>query len=245
MILVGVAILYNPDDSFYSNMLTYLHELTTLIIFDNSPQKLEKKSILENPKIDYYWDGINEGIARRINQAIAICKKQNFEFLLTMDQDSSFDENDLKKYKEFVEDNKNHRVGMYGILHHISQQIDRGRTYSINQLLITSGSIIPISTTDLIGKFDENLFIDGVDTEYCLRIFNMNMQTILFNEITLRHQIGSPIKKLTPFLTIEERKIHHPRRMYYITRNFFYIRKKYLNTIFFNKKEKKIKSSIR
>ena len=227
MRLAAVAILYNPDETFFSNIQTYWDELESLIIFDNSPQKISKNAVLENKKISYFWNGENEGIARRLNQAIEICKKEKIEYLLTMDQDSSFNKDELFKYKRLIEETKIEDVGMYGVLHHHSQSSNDLKKYWLNQLLITSGSIIPVNKTDTIGPFDETLFIDGVDTEYCLRIFELGMKTILFNDIMLCHQIGSSVRKLTPSMKIAERKIHSALRMYYITRNFFYLRKKY------------------
>jgi rhamnosyltransferase len=148
-----------------------------------------------------------------------------------MDQDSSFKTNDLKRYKSLIENNAQDNIGMYGVLHDKSQLSSINDLYNFNRLLITSGSIIPLANTKNLGEFNEDLYIDGVDTEYCLRIFNKKYNTILFNNIVLSHQIGTTTLTFTPSLKIEERKIHSPTRIYYITRNYFFLRKLYKNQL--------------
>jgi rhamnosyltransferase len=231
MKLAAVAIIYYPDNTFVKNIRTYIDDVEMLLVFDNSPFNTLEKQLENNTKIKYLWDGNNEGIAKRLNSAIEICMKENFDFLLTMDQDSSFNTNDLKRYKSLIENNAQDNIGMYGVLHDKSQFSSINDLYNFNKLLITSGSIIPLANIKNLGKFNEDLYIDGVDTEYCLRIFNKKYNTILFNNIVLSHQIGTTTLTFTPSLKIEERKIHSPTRIYYITRNYFFLRKLYKNQL--------------
>ncbi|MEY3348865.1 MAG: hypothetical protein RLY46_904, partial [Bacteroidota bacterium] len=208
MKLAAVAIIYYPDNTFVKNIRTYIDDVEMLLVFDNSPFNTVEKQLENNTKIKYLWDGNNEGIAKRLNSAIEICMRENFDFLLTMDQDSSFNTNDLKRYKSLIENNAQDNIGMYGVLHDKSQFSSINDLYNFNRLLITSGSILPLANIKNLGKFNEDLYIDGVDTEYCLRIFNKKYNTILFNNIVLSHQIGTTTLTFTPSLKIEERKIH-------------------------------------
>lgn len=231
MKLAAAVILYHPDETLWDNILTYIDHVGALLIYDNTPDDNAKTLFEKSPKIRYYWDGENEGIAKRLNTAIEYCKKEGFEYLLTMDQDSSFESGDMNKYISRIENLKLPDVGMYGILHHTSQCSNKINEFNVNQLLITSGSIIPVNAISILGNFNENLFIDGVDTEFCLRIFEKGFKTILFQDITLKHQLGSTLRRITPSLKYRDRTIHTPFRVYYITRNFFYLRKKYRNQL--------------
>jgi len=41
-------------------------------------------------------------------------------------------------------------------------------------MLVTSGSMIELATWQALGGFDEGLFIDYIDTDYCLRVIGQD-----------------------------------------------------------------------
>ncbi len=237
MKIAGVVILYNPPKEIFSNIRSYIDSIDYLYVFDNSsigndylPEKYHHKS-------RYIHSGENNGIAKCLNQAINLAKNDNFNYLLTMDQDSSFDENDLNEYLGLVNNEINHEfISMFGIRYYAKKENTENQT-TYNQLLITSGSIINLKIASSIDGFDENLFIDGVDTEFCLKSFKNGLKTVLYPQICLKHLLGEEINVISPFLKKETRKLHNPLRLYYIVRNHLYLRKKYRNLRF------KLKSS--
>ena len=87
-------------------------------------------------------------------------------------------------------------------------------TYSI-----TSGSIIQISKFKEIGFFDEKLFIDLVDTEWCIRAQSYGYKIVQNNKLIIKHSLGERSIKLFD-LTIQ---IHTPLRLYYYFRNSIYL----------------------
>jgi rhamnosyltransferase len=229
MKIAGVVILYNPPKEIFSNIRSYIDSIDYLYVFDNSsigndylPEKYHHKS-------RYIHSGENNGIAKCLNQAINIAKNDNFNYLLTMDQDSSFDENDLNDYLGLVNNEINHEfISMFGIRYYAKKDnTENQATY--NQLLITSGSIINLKIASSIEGFDENLFIDGVDTEFCLKSFKNGFKTVFYQQIYLRHNLGDEKNITIPFLKKRTRKIHNPLRLYYIVRNYLYLRKQYRN----------------
>ncbi len=241
MKLAAVVILYYPDESVFNNISSYIEEVDTVYIYDNSPTNTFENQIHKLKNTRYYWDRKNEGIAKRLNSAFYMCLNEGYDHLLTMDQDSSFENNDLTKYKFLIEELNIENISMYGILHDRKQILANTKYYEMNKLLITSGSILPIKSINDIGYFNEELFIDGVDTEYCLRIFEKYFKTIQFTSIVLNHNIGISATKITPSLKLEKRHFHSPIRAYYISRNYFYLRNKFKNQqhhlnpyIFFN-----------
>ena len=244
MKLAGIVILYNPPREVFSNITTYIDFVEHLFIFDNSsicnnfiPEKYHQK-------YSYIHSGENNGIAKCLNQAIDLAKNSNFDFLLTMDQDSSFTENDLNLYINFVKNEINHEsISMFGIRYFATKPgIDNKTSY--NKLLITSGSIVNLKVAKSINGFDENLFIDGVDTEFCLKSFKNGFKTVFYPQIYLQHLLGEEKNIRTPFLKKEPRTLHNPLRLYYITRNHLYLRKKYIN-LHFNLKSTDILNELK
>ncbi len=75
-----------------------------------------------------------------------------------------------------------------------------------------------------------NLFIDSVDTEYCLRIYSMRYKIKRIPSVILNHNLGD-IKEYKILGVKFKPTNHNPIRRYYITRNRFYVWDKY-NTLY-------------
>ena len=100
--------------------------------------------------------------------------------------------------------------------------------FSEMKIAITSGSLMNLKVFYKIGPFIEDLFIDYVDFEYCLRLKKNKYQILQVKSAQIYHQLGE--LKLHKFFF---KKIyvtnHSPTRYYYRTRNRLYVVRKYLN----------------
>jgi rhamnosyltransferase len=84
-----------------------------------------------------------------------------------------------------------------------------------------------------LGGFDDLLFIDLVDYEYCYRARVNGFKLIQFSNVFITHNVGievyrSSIKSL--FLVRKKKSIHSPLRCYYMYRNMLYLESKYRDT---------------
>lgn len=225
MKLAAVIILYNPNKSLQNNIASYLNNVQRLYIIDNSVKPLNSLDLpYPGEKIKYLHDGTNQGIAKRLNEGVSYASKDGYNFLLTMDQDSCFQFGEFEKYLNVIRhypDSKN--VAMFGVaLNSNSYPIIKNKN-----ILITSGSIINLEITNKIGGFDENLFIDLVDTEFCIRAWKRGYTTNAIAGIKMDHELGENKVVWTKNIKKERRSIHSPSRIYYMIRNYLYTRKKH------------------
>ncbi|MEP6683082.1 MAG: glycosyltransferase family 2 protein [Parafilimonas sp.] len=229
MKIAACVILYNPDESVIQNIKSYNAHIDKLYLIDNS------ESINANLHNDFnslshaniFHNGVNEGVAKRLNQACDFAIKDGFDYLLTMDQDSFFDEAFVSKYFECIETSKEQDVSMYGI-NYQQKKDELNCKYFEAKFIITSGSVINLKLFQNVGGFDEKLFIDFVDTEYCFRSIQKGFKIIEFSNIYMNHSLGEPIEKYSlKTLKKTSRSFHSATRLYYMTRNFFYINAKY------------------
>lgn len=81
--------------------------------------------------------------------------------------------------------------------------------------LISSGCLIPMAALDNVGSMTDELFIDYVDIEWCMRAKHRGYQSFGACAATMQHRIGE-----VP-LTFCGRKfpLHSPLRHYYLFRN--------------------------
>lgn len=234
MKVAGVVVLYNPDiDKVFSNTLSYIEPLEKLYIVDNS-EKSNKKEIEKKysdflNKIEYTWFGENKGIAKALNEGKNRAIIENFEYLLTMDQDSCFKENFELFFKE-IKDNKVILkncviISPYHVLKYDKKILVEGQEkISFVDSVMTSGNIINLKLSKKIGDFKEKLFIDEVDHEYCYRIRKNKLKIAKLNDIKMEHNLGEITKKF--FIKSTN---HNFIRRYYITRNKLYMQSKYPN----------------
>ena len=143
--IAGVVILYNPDPQVtIDNIRTYFSGVKKLYVYDNSEIAHPDLATLLaqlGDTVSYYFFGSNEGISKRLNDAANAAISDGYDYLLTMDQDSSFTEGAFEQYLKLVEANTVTHVAQFGV--NFQKDFTAVNTLPVKVLsLITSGSII-------------------------------------------------------------------------------------------------------
>ena len=218
--------MYNPDQSVYENILTYADELEKLYVIDNSEKYNEGLITQIKSKKNCCYISLhgNQGIARALNKAAGLAFREGYDWLLTMDQDSCFETEQLIKLKEFVEHRSEQNMKQIGALYADAKRYEHVSAKEIQILIkpITSGSFIELKAWKEVKGFDDKMFIDGVDHEYCARLRQKGYQAVRVNTITFNHRIGEQKKKSSSVSYN-----YPPIRYYYIIRNKLYLYDKY------------------
>lgn len=232
MQISGVVILYHPhEEELIQNIHSYIGFVDCLIVFGNSNcnddfiQRL--KSI--SPKIIFIQNSKNEGIAKPLNKALTIADKSSW--LLTMDQDSYFEPAQaaafFKSFNELFLSSK--EISVVCPNHSLNRKVEiPNKIHEEVIATITSGSIINTKICKQLNGFDEKLFIDYVDFEYCYRCVTAGYKVIKFSNIYMNHSIG--VKTQAGYFSTfkkTHRSIHSPMRVYFMVRNFLYVSTKF------------------
>lgn len=237
MELAGVVVLYHPNEEVIENIKSYICDLNILYIIDNTEapntifkEKLDQVLSCVNNKYIYIAWNDNKGVSYALNRALEYCKKD--KYLLTMDQDSRFPKGMLIKYKKNIEKLRCDRIAMYTVNYTGLNAEEKSLSPYEVKLAITSGSILNVTIAKQLESFDENLFIDEVDSEFCYRAQKNGYKVIVFPDIIMHHQVGNPNKHKILWRTYNVFN-HSPIRKYYILRNRLYVMKKYPDRIGF------------
>lgn len=233
MKIAAVIVLYHPPQDFIINLKSYYNYIDKAFIFDNTGTGSGIKEQLQQlSKVEYFQNDNNEGIANPLNAGAKKAIAENFDWMLMMDQDSYFSENSISSYincfNGYVPKENIALFGTrYGRLHNRSAETCEPAE---TDELIISGSLVNLTLFKQIGNFDEALFLDFVDHDYCIRAKGMGFSIIQFSNIYLSHQLGTEIYRSsikTLFLIKKRKSIHSPLRCYYMYRNYLYLQKKY------------------
>lgn len=229
--ICGILTLYSPPESLFTNIATYIEYIDKLFVVDNSLGRNKTMHIdllLQYPNVEIVASGKNIGIAAALNLGISLAKKENYLWILTMDQDSYFDESQASRFFYSLPMIDKKRVAIVSPSHEKVVAGSEVCEYEKKDTVMTSGNLLNISLAEKIGVFDENLFIDCVDHEYCLRTNLFGLDIYQAKNVSIKHEVGQPYNGSFFWGCIKRQfHIHSPKRMYFIVRNSLYMNKKY------------------
>ncbi len=226
--LCGVVILYYPQyEQTIHNIKLYLSDIEHLIIWDNTPkseQDTRYAALSESSsKITYLSTGNNEGIATALNRAAQWAYDHGFTHLLTMDQDSEWE--NFNYYRTEFNNINSDKIAAYApLIYDIRRDIIG---FNSKNQIITSGAIYNIKILKDLGGFCEEFIIDNVDTEYSFRIRLSQYEIKLIPNAILKQTFGH-IKKV-PILGCYHGH-YSAFRLYHILRNNIWMWRMYRNT---------------
>ncbi len=218
MKLLAVVSTYFPDlEELERNILSYLPWVDYLIIWENTAKEksnIEKLiSKLNNSKIEIRTTGKNEFLAFPFNECIKWAKKQGFTHILTMDQDSKYDDKQFEIFKKLIQENDSDEIAIYASTKNQSHKKPE-KMIDIDNA-ITSGSVYNLNIFNKIGYFSEDFLIYMMDIEFGFRVKKNGFRIVSFPEICLNHKAGYALKSSTG-LVINN---YSAQSTYYIIRN--------------------------
>jgi rhamnosyltransferase len=169
-------------------------------------------------------NGENRGVASALNTGIRWAIENRYEWVALFDQDSSVSECYFDAmFRAIASSTAPEKIGIVapryrdpstGVLRKSSVGED-GTIW----MAMTSGSLMPAWIFESCGWFEEELFIDQVDNEYCFRIHERGYNIEVCENAVLLHTPGAPqAHKILGFKWIISGH-HSAGRRYYITRN--------------------------
>ena len=228
--IVAVVVWYNPTVEQAQNILSYIHDVHQVIVIDNSTASNSHLLVgVEEKSYKYIPLKSNLGIATALNKGCEEAIKLNAKWIMTMDQDSCWEQSQLLSYFDLINSFPNlDEVGVFS-----PRQIYNGHViksphiYEDKIAVMTSGCLISTKGFQLTKGFRDDLFIDEVDNEYCMHIHQLGLRVITVNNAYLAHQLGE-LRTVKLFGIWKKQYIGHPPfRYYYMVRNNLILSKCY------------------
>lgn len=238
--VAAVIITYNVENKFRNRINKLKGKVHEIIVVDNG-SKIETINMLKELEKDItiiYLEK-NKGIAYALNKGINYSIEKGYNWILTLDHDSivtdDMIENMLKCYGNFDKELRE-KVAMLVPTHVEEKEYENSNIISNEEKFskpyievlteITSGALTKADIYKNIGLYDEKLFIDLVDHDYCLSLNRKGFKVIQVSSAVLIHNLGESVKKNVLGLKMTPTN-HSPLRRYYMSRNRHYIWEKY------------------
>ena len=256
--VAAIIISYNPDNNLLDSINLLVNQVEKIIIVDNGSEPEKKRNInlimdIDKKKIEVIFNEENLGIATALNIGVREALNQGYNWILTMDQDSKASSNMVEKmlevYNKIDERERKEILSIFpNFVDERIQSIEENSnmdSYEYVDADITSGNLLRAEVFDKVGFFDDSLFIDLVDTDFCMRLNEKNIKMIKVRDAILYHSLGESQSVKSIFGKFNTSN-HSALRRYYMTRNRFYIWEKYkdLNSFTLNRDKKLFKKEF-
>ena len=246
--LCAGIVLYNPDlTHLCENIDAIILQVEQIILVDNHSQEISR--IVETVNRLYYhcvsWilNDSNKGIAFTLNQIMNEAHHLGFEWVITLDQDSICCDNMADTLAATAKTDSSiamvspYVVDVNLITLSTYKKLNLPKTENVT-MCITSGCLTSVSAVRSLGGFNNALFIDQVDHDMCLRLWREGYKVVRDNQVYILHEIGKSrefyllpkLAKATGNKWLSRPKYisnHTPIRVYYQTRNLFYMLRAY------------------
>lgn len=256
--VAAIIISYNPDNNLLDSVNLLVNQVEKIIIVDNGSESEKKRNInlikeIDKQKIEAIFNEENLGIATALNIGVRKALSQGYNWILTMDQDSKASSNMVEKmlevYNKIDERERKEILSIFpNFVDERIQSIEENsnmNSYEYVDADITSGNLLKAEVFDKVGFFDDSLFIDLVDTDFCMRLNEENIKMIKVRDAILYHSLGESQTVKSIFGKFNTSN-HSALRRYYMTRNRFYTWEKYkdLNSFTLNRDKKLFKKEF-
>jgi len=235
--LCGVVVTFHPDSTIEATLRLLVAECGKILVIDNGSDEAVCRRMAAVAGVEVIALRINLGVAAALNLGALRAKELGATWMVTFDQDSRPRPGMVRQlWSTHI------RLPAAAVLgpcvedaipgEHPYRWVCRHRRWpclferrdatlgDLDQVTstITSGSLVDLDVWTSLGGFDEFLFIDYVDTEYCLRVIGTGRTVAVSAGAVLEHRLGH--RQSRQLLGQKFRPTHHAAfRHYYISRN--------------------------
>lgn len=221
----AVIVTYNPKPTFIENIVNVAAQVDDVVVVDNGSSVETQRHLNELDTrlgCKVIRNIQNLGIALALNLGVKYALEAKYDWVCTFDQDSQITNGFISQMLEAYQSAPHPETVALLAPNYVDRDSGvkmRLKRACNGQILtaMTSGSMVPLTTIRKLGFFDESLYMDAVDIEFCLRARRQGM-SILQSPAVLLHSLGE-----TSYYRIFGLRFgvtnHAASRRYYMTRN--------------------------
>ncbi|WP_049765488.1 glycosyltransferase family 2 protein [Cellvibrio japonicus] len=231
MKILAVVVTFNPNPAVLETLLNALQpQVDFIVVIDNNSSSEVQLPNIHN--LMFITNSQNQGVAYAYNQGIALAQQQDASHVLLFDQDSCPAPDMVKHLKNAFIKYDNHQLAAVGPKYTDIKGQEKSPFVALRGLgltrvecadnqqvdvdhLISSGCLLSRKAIEQIGLFEDQLFIDYVDTEWCWRAKRKGFRLLGVGAAKMQHDLGD-----THFMAFgKPRVLHASFRLYYQMRN--------------------------
>lgn len=228
---IAGIVLYNPDiKRLKENIDSIVSQVDEVLLVDNASLNInEVKCNYNSEKITIIENDHNKGIAFALNQICQYAFDNKYEWVLTLDQDSVASTNIISTYELYTSSLRVALISCNIVDRNFRIKENNDLTVKNVSSAITSGSYVNTKIWKEVNGFDEKMFIDFVDIDYCTTLIEHGYNILRVGSTSVLHELGRSRK--LPFLKNQILYNHSAFRYYFLIRNRLYYARKHKNSV--------------
>lgn len=232
----AIVVLFHPDAAILDRLSALAAQAGALAVVDNGSTGQELAPIrawcASGPRRVLLEHGDNLGIATALNTGIRWAGRHGFQAVALFDQDSAVTHGYMDAMLRCRQRSPwGQRLGIL-VPRYVDSRLGVGIPPNLVQegleAAMTSGSLVALSLFAQLGDFVDELFIDGVDYEFSLRVRAAGFVIAECPEAVLQHSPGEPRVVSFRGRRLYQTANYSPARRYYQERNKIWITRRYL-----------------
>ena len=231
-ILAGI-VLYNPDvQRLQENVSAIAPQVECLVFIDNASKNMDEvKTVLPANSVVIHNDK-NLGIATALNEILQYALDNDYDWALTLDQDTIAAGNMIEAYSKVAASNQHLGVicCKFRDRHYITED-EKLTSDRYVYSCITSASMVYVKAWQEVGGFDDTMFIDSVDHDFCHTLWRSGWGVYKTIETEILQEVGTTTKSLRVHGHTYFVYNHSTFRYYYRSRNNVYEARKNQNNL--------------
>lgn len=231
-VIAAVFVTYQPDLALLERAICSIaRQVGALYVVDNGSSNIKDIfSLCYRNGATLLSLGSNCGIACAYNRAFDWAKSHGCSWVITCDQDSVMPDDMISRFLGVVgscEQDEDLGIVCPNFIYRTTGQREYGYDFPIKiDKCISSGALTSVDAWQMVGGFDEAMFIDGVDFDFCKRLRDAGWSILLVPDVCIEHEIGD-VRIHRVFGHQFQVFNHSAFRKYYIAQNIVYISGKY------------------
>lgn len=257
---LALVVLYNPDAGAITRLERVLAQVSRLLVVDNTPLVDRNRTVWQwgasCESVVFLENAENIGLGAAYNLGFAEACRRRVSWVLVLDQDTELTNDYLSTVSERLDsvsykDSKGRTVGVIGV-NFVNSAVSLTQVGEVEAVLsvsavISSGSLVSLAAWNASPRFDEGLFIDYVDIDFCMKIKSMGYGVVLIGDVLMKHSLGNPGENSLFGFHTRFTSNYPAFRHYYMSRNFLVIARRhgFVNKLWlFNEMKKRLKFDI-
>lgn len=220
--VLAVVVSFNDGAALIKTVNALVGQVGKVVIVDNASKPETRSCIAELEAtlgIEPVYLHENMGIGGALNIGVSIARKEHFDWVLTMDQDSIAAPQMVSEMLMSAEKCQDAAVICASL---VADRIEKRNKDKVVASAITSGNLVKVSCLQFVGDYNERYFIDSVDFEFSLRARNAGYRIVKCGSANLHHRLGET--RVVSLMGYKYRyTLHSPLRRYYMYRNHLYL----------------------
>lgn len=236
----AIIVCFRPESTRLTALIqACLSQSAAVVLINNGEPLALDQELTVGGRIHLIEPRGNLGLAAAQNLGVRWAVSQDFPYLIFFDQDSVPQPGMIKTLREAfdagaaagqmvaavgpsLKDGRDGAVSPFVRFHVWGVE----RIYPTSErmvtecdFLISSGMFTSVKRFMAIGQWEEDLFVDNVDMEWCFRARSLGYRCLGIGATQIDHLIGDQVRRLNMFGRSWSLYSHSPTRQYYMMRN--------------------------